>query len=74
MTARKSKTWAVILSTPGGPIRTEHRSQAEADRKVAETRAAVAAGISRVSRIRVEQWNAERRVWTTYALINPKED
>ena len=71
--ARKSKSWAVVLSTAGGPIRTEHRSKAEAYRKVHDTRADVLNGISRVTRVRVEQWEPDYNRWALYELIDPKE-
>jgi hypothetical protein len=72
--AKRSKPWAVVLATPGGPVRSEHRSKAEAYRKVHDTRADVLNGISRVSRIRVEQWEPDYNQWALYELINPKED
>jgi hypothetical protein len=72
--ARKSKPWAVVLSTPGGPIRSEHRSQPEAYRNVQIVRQNVLDGTSRVTRIRVEQWEPNANHWALYELIDPKED
>jgi hypothetical protein len=71
--ARKSKPWAVILYTPVGPIRTEHRSQPEAYRKINAEREQAKAGASRVTRIRVEQWEPNANHWALYELIDPKE-
>ena len=72
--ARKSKPWAVILSTPGGPIRTEHRSQPEAYRKVIAEREQAKDGITRVTKIRVEQWEPDGNRWAWYDDIDPKEN
>jgi hypothetical protein len=71
--ARKSKPWAVILSTPGGPIRTEHRSQPETYRKVNAERELIKSGASRVTRIRVEQWEADASRWTWYEDAYPED-
>jgi hypothetical protein len=71
--ARKSKPWAVVLSCSGSPIRSEHRSEAEAYRKVRTETAAAKAGRTTVSRIRVEQWEPDYNRWALYELINPKE-
>lgn len=61
--ARKSKPWAVVLSTPDGPIRCEFRSEAEAYRKVQVTQQNVLAGTSSVTQIRVEKWEGDRWIW-----------
>jgi hypothetical protein len=71
--ARKSKPWAVVLLMPGGPTRTEHRSQPEAYRKVIAEREQAKAGTTRVTKIRVEQWDPDGNRWALYELINPKE-
>ena len=71
--ARKSKPWAVILGTAGGPIRTEHTSQNKAYEKVRAEVASVKAGASRATRIRVEQWEPNGNRWTLFELIDPKE-
>lgn len=73
MAARKSKPWAVILRTPGQPIRTEHTSENKAYEKVREARAAIQAGTSPVTRIRVEQWEPDHQRWAWYDDIDPKE-
>lgn len=74
MAARKPKPWAVVLLSPGIPEqRTEHTSSAKAYQLVNGTRAAVHAGTSPVTRIRVEQWEPNYNRWATYELINPKE-
>jgi hypothetical protein len=71
--ARKSKPWAVILRTPGQPIRTEHTSQAKAYEKVNAERDLAQAGTSRATRIRVEQWQPDSNRWQLYDDIDPKE-
>jgi hypothetical protein len=71
--ARKSKPWAVILNTPGQPIRTEHTSEAKAYEKIRTEVDAAKSGTSRVTRIRVEQWESDANRWTLYDLIDPKE-
>lgn len=71
MAARKSKPWAVILSTSGGPVRTEHRSQLEAYRKVNAERGLIEEGVSRVTRIRVEQWDADAGRWVWFEDAHP---
>lgn len=70
---RKSKPWAVICATPGQPIRTEHTSETKTYEKVRAEVAAVKAGTSRVTRIRVEQWEPASNRWTLHDLIDPKE-
>jgi len=72
-TTRKSKPWAVICATAGQPIRTEHTSENKTYDKVREVCAAVKAGTSRVTRIRVEQWEPDGNRWALYDLIDPKE-
>lgn len=74
MATRKSKPWAVVLLGPNIPERrTEHTSSAKAYQLVNDTRTAVHAGTSPVTRIRVEQWESDYRRWATYELIDPKE-
>jgi hypothetical protein len=74
MAARKAKPWAVILLGPGVPEqRTEHTSSAKAYQLVNDTRTAVRAGTSPVTRIRVEQWEPTYRRWARYEFIDPKE-
>lgn len=74
MAARKSKPWAVVLLGPGVPEqRTEHASSAKAYQLVNDARAAVRAGASPVTRIRVEQWEPDYQRWARYELIDPKE-
>ena len=71
--ARKSKPWAVILNTPGSPIRTEHTSEAKTYEKVRAEVAAAKSGASQVTRIRVEQWEPDGNRWTLFDLIDPAE-
>jgi hypothetical protein len=70
---RKSKPWAVILRTAGGPIRTEHTSEAKTYEKVRAEVAAIKAGASRVTRIRVEHWDRDAGRWILFDTIDPKE-
>lgn len=70
---RKTKPWAVILTTASVPIRTEHRSKPEAYRKVAAERAAIDDGSSRVERIRVEFWQPDYGSWALYEIAYPAE-
>lgn len=71
--ARKSKPWAVICSTSGGPIRTEHTSEAKAFEQVRTEADNVQAGYSRALEIRVEQWEKDASRWVPFETINPKE-
>jgi hypothetical protein len=73
MATRKSKPWAVICTTPGQPIRTEHTSEAKAYEKVNAERLLANSGASRVTRIRVEQWDRDAGRWTLFDHIDPKE-
>lgn len=70
---RKSKPWAVICSTAGSPIRTEHTSEKQAFTKVRTEADHVQAGVSRVTRIRVEQWEKDPGRWILFDTIDPKE-
>lgn len=71
--ARKSKPWAVILSTPDGHLRTEHTSQAKAYAQVNAERAAIAAGDSQTDEINVEQWEPAYSRWALYDTAYPDE-
>ena len=72
--ASKSKPWAVILLGPDVPEqRTEYTSSAKAYQLVNDTRVAVRAGESPVTRIRVEQWKPDGSRWQWYDDIDPKE-
>lgn len=61
--ARKSKPWAVIVTTPDGPTRTEYTSETRAYDAVRKERAVIDAGTSRVTKIRVEKWERDRWIW-----------
>lgn len=76
--ARRSKPWAVVLTTPGEPVRTEHRSKPEAYRRVNLIRTQALTGVRDVTRIRVEQWEPDYDRWSLYelalsALLAPPE-
>jgi len=70
---RKAQPWAVVLNTPGGPLRAEHTSEAKAYEHVRAELAAVRAGTSHVTQIRVEQWDRHAGLWQLFDLIDPKE-
>lgn len=71
MANRKSKPWAVELTTGTYVVRTEHTSEAKAYQHVLDTTAAVTAGQSDVTRIRVEQWEPDPGRWAHYEDIHP---
>lgn len=71
--ARRPKPWAVVLRTPGAPIRSEHTSQKKAYETVRDAVAAAKAGTSRTIGIRIEQWEADYNRWVLYDDIDPKE-
>lgn len=71
--ARKSKPWAVVLSTAGGPIRTEHRSESEAHQQANTSREEILGGWSRAHAVRLEKWDATADRWTLYETVHPKE-
>lgn len=70
---RKSKPWAVVVNAPGEAVRTEHTSEAKAYEQVHAEVAAVKAGTSKASRIRVEQWERDYGRWALFDLIRPNE-
>lgn len=75
MTDKKpSKPWRLVLTTPGAPVYTTHRSKPAAYRAVEEERMSVAAGRSRVVRIAVEQWDVEGQRWARYENVWNKTD
>jgi hypothetical protein len=72
--ARKSKPWAVILTTENGAkVRTEHRSKPEAYRKVIEERVQAKAGATRVIAIHVQQWEPGYGQWALYERAYPED-
>ena len=73
MATRKSKPWAVICTTPGQPLRTEHANESKAFEKVRTEADRVQQGASRVTRIRVEQWDKDASRWALFETINPRE-
>jgi hypothetical protein len=70
---RKSRPWAVILSTPSSLVRTEHTSEAKAYEQVRNEIADVKTGASQITRVRVEQWDRQAGRWQLFDLIDPKE-
>jgi hypothetical protein len=70
---RKSKPWAVILSTPDGHVRTEHTSKAKAYAQVNAERAAITDGVSDTDEINVEQWEPSYGRWSLYETAYPAE-
>jgi hypothetical protein len=71
--ARKSKPWAVILSTPGQPIRTEHTSESEALQQANIVREEILGGWSQAHAVRIEKWDATADRWALYETVHPKE-
>jgi siderophore synthetase component len=72
--ARKSKPWAVVLTCDnGGKVRTEHRSQPEAYRKVNAEREQAKADTTRVIAIHVEQWEPDYGHWALYEHAYPED-
>lgn len=69
-TRKPSRPWRLILSTPGAPIYTQHRSQPEVYRAVAKEKALIADGRSRVTRITVEQWETDYGRWATFERVS----
>ncbi|MFE2912459.1 hypothetical protein ACFXI0_07880 [Kitasatospora indigofera] len=67
---RKSKPWAVIVSTPDGPTRTEHTSQAKAYEYGFAERDAILAGTSPDNKIHIEQWDQLTNRWHLYEDIH----
>jgi hypothetical protein len=73
--ARKSKSWAVILTADNGArIRTEHRSQPDAYRKVNSEREQAEASTTRIIAIDVEQWEPDYNRWAEYERAYPAEE
>jgi hypothetical protein len=74
VTARKARPWAVILTIDSRPpLRTEHTSEAKTYEKVRAEVADVRSGYSRVTEIRVEQWDRDGGRWILFDTIDPKE-
>ena len=71
--ARKSTPWSVICNTPGDSTSTDHTSEAKAYEQVRAEVAAVKAGISTTTRIRVEQWDRLLNTWQLFDLVDPNE-
>lgn len=68
---RKPKPWAVILSTPGGPVRSDHTSETKAYEKANAERDAIFAGTSRAYKVRVDWWDHTRDRWVHYEDVHP---
>ncbi len=71
--AKKSKPWAVIITTPEGHTRTEHRSQVKAYAQVNAEREAIHAGESNAGEINVEQWQPAYDSWMLYETAYPED-
>lgn len=70
MTVKKpSKPWRLVLTTPSVPAYTTHRSKPAAYRAVNDEKERVAAGMSRVVRIAVEQWDVDAQRWVRYENV-----
>ena len=72
MTARKpSKPWRIVLTTPGEPITQPYGSERATYEAVRAEKERIAAGTSRVTRIRVEHWENGR--WIYYDRPWPEQ-
>lgn len=72
MTAKKpSQTWRLMISTAGSVQERKFRSQPAAYKAVAEEKERIEQGTSRVSRIRVEQWNVDGARWELFEIAYP---
>ncbi len=70
MTAKKpSQPWRLVLTTPSVPVYTKHRSKPAAYRAIEEEKDRVAAGLSRVVRIAVDQWDVAGQRWVRYENV-----
>lgn len=75
MIAKKSsKPWRLLLTTPSVPVYTTHRSKPAAYRAIEDEKERVAAGMSRVVRIAVEQWDIDAQRWTRYENVWDEAD
>lgn len=66
---KPSQPWRLVLTTPGAPMYTKHRSKTAAYRAVEAEKARAETGMSRVVRIAVEQWNVEAQRWLRYENV-----
>lgn len=70
---RKSKPWAVIITTPNSEVRTEHRSQRSAYDLANVEREGAIAGHGTATHIRIEQWEPAGNRWALYDTAYPAE-
>ncbi|MGW8702285.1 hypothetical protein ACWGOK_36090, partial [Streptomyces eurythermus] len=70
MTVKKpSQPWRLVLTTPGAVVYTKHRSKPAAYRAVEDEKERVAAEMSCVVRIAVEQWDVGAQRWVRYENV-----
>jgi hypothetical protein len=69
MPAKKSRPWRLVLSTPGSPLYTEHRSRNAAYVAAGKEEARAKSGATQVFRIAVDQWNADGQRWNRYETV-----
>ncbi|WP_329472794.1 hypothetical protein OIE75_30020 [Streptomyces sp. NBC_01723] len=70
MPAKKpSQPWRLVLTTPSVPVYTKHRSKPAAYRAVDDEKERVAAGLSNVVRIAVDQWDVDGQRWVRYENV-----
>ncbi|MBZ6207582.1 hypothetical protein KVH31_13840 [Streptomyces olivaceus] len=75
MPAKKpSQPWRLVLTTPSVPVYTKHRSKPAAYRAVDDEKERVAAGLSNVVRIAVDQWDVDGQRWVRYENVWDKAD
>ncbi|MFJ6729384.1 hypothetical protein ACIQPQ_31230 [Streptomyces sp. NPDC091281] len=63
---KPSQPWRLVVTTPGAPAYIKFRSKTAAYRAVQDHIERVGAGLSRATRITVEQWDVDTQRWTRY--------
>src|SRR5690606_7034010 len=63
MPKKPSQPWRLVLTTPSVPVYTKHRSKPAAYRAIQEEKERIAAELSNVVRIAVDQWDVEGQRW-----------
>lgn len=69
MPKKPSQPWRLVLTTPSVPVYTKHRSKPAAYRAVDDEKQRIAAGLSNVVRIAVEQWDVDGQRWARYENV-----
>ncbi|MBJ6623577.1 hypothetical protein H4N49_36575 [Streptomyces sp. DHE17-7] len=69
MPKKPSQPWRLVLTTPSVPVYTKHRSKPAAYRAVQEEKERIAAELSNVVRIAVDQWDVDGQRWVRYENV-----